>query len=306
MAIENEPPEPDLSNIRKHLRAARPLWRLFGWGGAAALALIALAVTSLTDTGSQQLQSILAGNSAGAAAQAPQRRVEKDPDTLRLEAQVRNLTVDRDQLIRRLAMLERTLDDMTGSIKQLATVTATPTPPPQPSAPATVVSTPPAAVAPAAKPAAAPAPLTLTPLAMPAKEASGTWPNPPQAQSAQAEPVPLPPTRMAAAPPPEAAIEPPAQPPKPAKPELGIDLGSARNIETLRLRWAAVKANYGPLLAGLAPVATTVHRANGTEIRLVVGPVADLTSARALCSRFAAVRMACHPARFDGQLLTLQ
>ena len=48
MANAIEPPEPDLSNIRKLLGHTRPLWRLCGWGTAAAIALASLAITTQT------------------------------------------------------------------------------------------------------------------------------------------------------------------------------------------------------------------------------------------------------------------
>lgn len=298
MAIDIEPPEPDLTNIRKHLGASRPFWRLFGWGSAAALALGGLAVVSQTETGSQQIQLALAGSDARPVtmAETPARKPEKDAETQRLETQVRELAADRDRLAMRIASLERNLDDMTGSIKrqaaQLPAASPAPEPPAaEPPAPNTVI-------------AAVSAPPVIEPLAMPALDggAAATWPDSPRLQSDGTEPVPLPPTRVAVAP---AAVDPPAPPP-PVKNEVGIDLGSAPNMDVLRLRWAAVKANYGPLLGGLSPLAVPVHRGNVTEIRLVVGPLPNLAAARALCVRFAEARVGCRTARFDGQKLAQQ
>ena len=305
MAIEIDPPEPDLTNIRKHLRASRSLWRLFGWGGAAAMALGALAIVSQTETGSQQIQLALSGGNDARAITAaePPRRIEKDTETQRLEAQVRELAADRARLVERIASLERNLDDMTGSIKRQAAQLAA-----APPAAAPVVeppmTAPPVVVAPATPPA--PTVPTIAPLAMPVLSGSaGGWPDAPRMQADGTDAVPLPPVRMAAAPATDAAVDPPAPPP-PAKNEIGIDLGSAPNLEVLRLRWAAVKANYGPLLAGLSPVAAPIRRNNTTEIRLVVGPVTSMAAARALCARFAAARVGCHPARYDGQKLAQQ
>src|ERR1019366_2758197 len=224
MAIKNAPPEPDLPNIHKPLRT-RPLWRLFGWGSAAAIALAAVALTSQTEAGGKRLQLALAYTSepGRAVAQIPPRAAEAEAETKRLAAQVRELAADRERLTARIALLERNLADMTGSIKkqseQLAAARAANTPPPVPSAPATT----PAVVA-----AAPPAAETKT------------------------EAVPLPPVRVAAAP----ASEPAPEPLPPAKLEYGIDLGGAASIEVLRIRWAAMKANYGPLLAGLHPLAS--------------------------------------------------
>ena len=142
MAIKNAPPEPDLLKIRKPLRA-RPLWRLFGWGGAATIALAAVALTSQTEAGSKRLQLALAFASepGRTVAQIPPRTAEADAETKRLAAQVRDLAADRERLTARIAMLERNLEDMTGSIKQqseqLAAARAANTLPPAPSAPAT-------------------------------------------------------------------------------------------------------------------------------------------------------------------------
>lgn len=306
--IKIAPPEPDLPNIRKHLGTARPLWRLCVWGGVAAIALTAVALTSRTEAGSRRLQLALAYVSepvrAVAVAQIPPRAVETDAETRRLTAQVRELAADRDRLTARLASLERNLDDMTGSIKrQAATAAATPaanTPAPAPSPPITA----PPAIAPPATVPPATVPPAIAPLAMPAgNDAAAAWPDTPPTESSApaADAVPLPPVRVAAAP----ASEPAAEPPPPAKPEFGIDLGGAANVEVLRAQWAAVKANYGPLLAGLHPIAAHDRRPGSTAYRLVAGPLPNFTAARALCSRFAAMRAGCQPAKFDGERIAL-
>ena len=142
MAIKSAPPEPDLPNIHKPLRT-RPLWRLFGWGSAATIALAAVALTSQTEAGSKRLQLALAYASepGRAIAQIPPRAAEAEAETKRLAAQVRELAANRERLTARIALLERNLEDMTGSIKkqseQLAAARAANTPPPVPSAPAT-------------------------------------------------------------------------------------------------------------------------------------------------------------------------
>jgi septal ring factor EnvC (AmiA/AmiB activator) len=119
MAIKSAPPEPDLPNIHKPLRT-RPLWRLFGWGSAATIALAAVALTSQTEAGSKRLQLALAYASepGRAIAQIPPRAAEAEAETKRLAAQVRELAADRERLTARIALLERNLEDMTGSIKK--------------------------------------------------------------------------------------------------------------------------------------------------------------------------------------------
>ncbi|HEY1473811.1 MAG TPA: SPOR domain-containing protein [Pseudolabrys sp.] len=315
MAIKSTPPEPDLPNIRKPLRTS-PLWRVFGWGGAATIALAAVALTSQTEAGGKRLQLAFAFGSdpTQVAAQIPPRPAETaaEAETKRLAAQLRDLTADRVRLTARIAMLERNLEDMTGSIKQqseqlAAARAAAATPPPAPSAPATT----PAVVAAAPPPAAAlPA---LTPLAMPAAgEAPASWPAAtttpegeqpaaqPEAPQAATEPVPLPPVRVANAP----AHEPVAEPRPPARDGFGVDLGGASSLEALRVHWAALKANYGPLLVGLQALATQhPKRPSGTMYRLVVGPLPNAAEAVRLCARFPALRTGCHPAKFSGAQL---
>jgi hypothetical protein len=297
MAIKNAPPEPDLPKIRKPLRT-RPLWRLFGWGSAATIALAAVALTSQTEAGGKRLQLALtfANVPERAVAQIPPRAVETE--TKRLAAQVRDLAADRERLTARIATLERNLADMTGSIKQqseqLAAARAANTPPPAPSAPATT----PAVVA--APPPPAPSQPALTPLAMPAvthTPAAAPENPPPPAAETKTEAVPLPPVRVAAAP----ASEPAAEPPPPAKLEYGIDLGGAASIEVLRIHWAAMKANYGPLLAGLHPLASQYPKhPTGVTYRVVAGPLPTAAEAAKLCARFPVTRTGCHPAKFSG------
>jgi len=305
MANKTVPQEPDLSNIRKHLHP-RPLRRVMGWGGAATLALTAVAIASQTEAGSKRLQLAIANakEPMHAVAQLTSRAVENGAKTERLATQLSELAADRERLNARIAMLERNLADMTGTIKQQdeqikATHTAN-APPPAPSAPATAPATVPAA--------AATAPPTLTPLAMPAlNEPAAAWPPsspppapeaapPPQAAAPEVETVPLPPARVAALP----ASE-PAEAPPPAKLEYGIDLGGASNLEALRMHWVAMKANYGPLLVGLRPIASEhAKRPAGLTYRLVAGPLPNFAAAAQLCSRFPATRTGCRAVKFSG------
>jgi hypothetical protein len=271
MAIEITPPILDLTEGRKRRRDMRALWRSSAWGCAAAVALAALAITTQTEGGSERLALALApGNPpvlATELADLKRHALEKDDETKRLATQVLTLAGDRDRLATQLARLEHNLDDMTGSIKRQA-VTAAP---------------------------------ALSPLAMPAADTAAppSGNAPAQAAAPVTEPVPMPPVRMAAAPANEAAAE-------PAKPEYGIDLGGASTMDVLGARWSAVKANFGPLLSGLHPLAAHDQRPGSTAFRLLVGPVANPAAAMQLCSRFAAARVTCRPAKFDGEQLALR
>ena len=296
MAIKIAAPQPDLPNIRKHLRP-RSAWRVFGWGSAATIALAAVAFTGQTEAGSKRLQLALAMVSEPVRVVAQIPPTSTEAETQRLATQLRDLAADRERLTARIAMLERNLADMTGSIKQqseqLAAARAANTPPPVPSAPATT----PAVVA--AAPPPAPARPALTPLALPAvtRTPLAAPENPPPAAETKTEAVPLPPVRVAAAP----ASEPAAEPPPPAKLEYGIDLGGAASIEVLRIHWAAMKANYGPLLAGLHPLASQYPKhPTGVTYRVVAGPLPTAAEAAKLCARFPVTRTGCHPAKFSG------
>ncbi len=304
MKLEIAPPKREGPPTGRHKRGLSLLLRLCAWGGGATLALAAVAVTIQTDTGSQRLRQTYAafGNSAVAAIPP---RAEKDAETRALEAQVRALTADRERLAARMANLERHLDDMTGSIQRQATSNAAQTPAPQAApvvAPAAAAApapaAPPALARVAALPAAVPA---FDPLAHPVlSDTAAIWPGTAEKDEPQLRPnelegqmaVPLPPPRFITAPP-----EPPPLP----KVEFGIELGSAATLEQLRTRWTTVKANYGPLLTGLQPIAVRERRPNGgTEFKLIAGPVAHLTAARVLCARFVDAHAACRPAKFNA------
>ena len=135
---------------------------------------------------------------------------------------------------------------------------------------------------------AAVAPAVLSPLAMPAAGAP--------AQALAAAPVSMPPVWMVNAP----AVE---EPTEPHKLEFGVDLGGASTMDVLSARWAAVKANFGPLLTGLHPLAAPDTRPGSTGFRLLVGPVANPAAGMQLCARFAAVRITCRTAKFAGEQL---
>ena len=65
-----------------------------------------------------------------------------------------------------------------------------------------------------------------------------------------------------------------------------------------------MKANYGPLLAGLRPVAVQRPKhPTGVIYRLVAGPLPNATDAIRLCARFPVLRTGCRPAKFEGPQL---
>ena len=98
------------------------LW-LCGWGGITTVALIILAITSQTETASERLRHIFAVNEFSAIAQMSPRVAQLETETRCSGAQVRALTVERDRLAGRIALLESSIDDMTGAIKKQAAAT---------------------------------------------------------------------------------------------------------------------------------------------------------------------------------------
>ncbi len=282
MATEQTPLEPDLREPRRRSREFKTLLWLGGWGGAAAIALTALAIASQTKTAGDRLRQVFAINEPAAIAQMPPRVTQLESDVLLLTAQVRALTVERDRLAGRIALLESSIDDMTGAIKRQAAATAAAltakTTQPAPSAPATTAPSAAANASPTASP-------TPPPIAAAA----------PKADTQTTAAVPLPPTRVAAVSANDAA------PPATNQNEFGLDLGGAVTLDGIRQRWITVKASFGPLLSGMYPLAAREHRAGASGYRLVVGPLPNSPAATGLCAHFAAARTACKSVKFDGE-----
>jgi len=282
--VEIVPQEPETITARMRRFDLRALWRLTAWGSAAALALAAVAFASQTENGSQRLAAL-------ASADLPVRPVatvkipsQQDAEVARLQTQVRTLAADRDRLAERVAGLEHNIEDITGSIKRQA-APATPqsaaasTPPmisPPITAEAKHLETPAQQTAEAAAPAAGPP-----------ETAAEKMAEPPQ------EVVPLPPVRVATL---------PAAPTVP-KPEFGVALASSSNLDVLHLQWSALKANFGPLLTDLRPIAAREQRGTVTHYRLVLGPLPNAAAAAKLCARLTAAHAPCHPGKFTGDPL---
>ena len=124
MAIEPAPVEINLREPRKSGRDFSTLLWLCGWGVATAVALSALALTSQTQTATDRLRSIFAVSEPSGVAQMPPRIAQLELETQMLTEQVRALNADRDRLAGRIAVLQSSVDDMTGAIKRQAAATA--------------------------------------------------------------------------------------------------------------------------------------------------------------------------------------
>ena len=201
-------PKLNLREPRKRGRDFSTLLWLCGWGVATAVALSALAITSQTQTATDRLRSIFAVSEPSGVAQMPPRVAQLESETQMLTEQVRALTADRDRLAGRIALLESSVDDMTGAIKRQAAATAA-------VLAARAVS---ARASAARRPEHCPAGGRVRPQVAAAPEA--------KADPVVTASVPLPPARAAAA---QAAAGPE---PAASTSEFGLDLGGAR-------RWTA-------------------------------------------------------------------
>jgi len=273
MAIEQAPPHPGLRDSRRRRRDLNAFLWLCGWGGATALALIVFAIASQTKTAGDRLRHIFASSEPSAVAQMPPRVTQLEIETQFLTDQVRTLAADRDRLAGRIALLESSIDDVTGTIKKQAAATA-------------------AVLAAKSTPSASSAPVINAPPAVGTASVSAAQPEAPPSSIAA---IPLPPARVGVAPASES--EPPAASPV----EFGLDLGGATTLDGVRQRWIAVKASFGPLLSGMYPVAAHERRVGGAGYRLVVGPLPNSAAATSLCAHFLAARTACRSAKFDGE-----
>jgi hypothetical protein len=90
--------------------------------------------------------------------------------------------------------------------------------------------------------------------------------------------------------------------------EFGLDLGSAPNIEGLRVLWAAALRRYSTLLEGLRPVVQTRDRGQpgSADLHLIVGPIPNAATAARLCVTITAAGAVCQPATYEGQRLALR
>lgn len=243
------------------------LVRLLSWGGAAALALGAVVFATRSDLGASRLavsQSVSRVDSA-----AFERAAEAEQETRRLALLVRSVASDRDKLMARVTVLERNLEDVTGSVGRLGK---------SPSSP------PPAASAPPSPP-----------------QSGGTGPfgymgpttgtTISTALAIGALPAALPsPTRVA----------PPAETQEVA--DQGVDIGGGPNLGSLRDLWHSVTTNHAALFEGLYPVIAVRENAKNVQLRLIAGPITGSAAAK-LCAALAGSGLTCKPVPYDGQRL---
>jgi hypothetical protein len=130
------------------------LWRLVVWGSTAATALLIAVLSSRGVVGSQR--AAVAASTLNSGTVAIVQPVQTPPlaaarafdaqaaETKKLADAVRDLTVDNDELKSRLALVEHSVDDVTGSIARQAQSTAPPpwpeNGPPVPATPAAIAA----------------------------------------------------------------------------------------------------------------------------------------------------------------------
>ena len=327
------------------------LARTAAWGIGAAVALFVAVLAGLSETGSRRITAAVSpGAETPAAKRAtlevpppklvavtlirpapetkpqtspqpePQRiQPERSAEALRLQEQIRLLVADQDRLTQRIGALERSLDDVTGSIRRqeseakrkssAAQAAAAPGPISTVSWPAIITAISTSAPAPDLPPDDALADTTAsipsgTPVPPPrptasadeADESSGR--TPPVPTVGPPSPTKQPDTRQADAS--------PAAPSTPAKRIVhGIDLGGASSVERLRTMWRGLQSNEATLLQGLRPLAFMSGTRRGQpDVRLIVGPVASAKDASKLCSALLNAGRYCEPAVFAGHRLT--
>lgn len=290
--------------------------RLLTWGGIALFCLGAVILAARSQTGAERLAQLFQ------TAPPQQQRVAAPPqpasdpllvyETRRLADEVRRLAAEREQLMERVATMERTVGDVTASIPRQNQGEPRPV--------RRIEMQPPQAPAPAAQDAPAPATSTAPTAAPPAEAARPVAADPPPGAAPQSAPVPQRPPAAASGatqPPPETASPGPqlAAPPSPAaqqstamRTEFGVDLAGDTSIEALRLRWQQFRNQHGPVLEGLKPVVAIQEgsRPGSVELRLIAGPLSNANAAARLCATLSAAGVNCKPAVFDGQRLAVR
>ena len=207
----------------------RPLMWLGGWGGGACLALIVAVLVSRTEFAEQRADGLLAAitgtqpphalRAAGAEMLA---RAEAERETRRTQEAIRILAADRDRLAQRLALLERSLQDLTGALKRPPEAASGPAAPPEGAAgsPAAPAQSPPVQAPAVPAPSAAASAPTVLPSA-PAP--TGTAPAPAQPPAHAPAQVTVAPTPAANLP----AIRPEEPRPAAAEPASSRDAAAA-------------------------------------------------------------------------------
>ena len=202
-----------------------------------------------------------------------------------LSATVRSLWADRDRLLARVTVLERNIQEVTGSIERENSRGSNPAPAAAPSpAPAPTAAVAPAAALPPPKPQPGPSVTSTIAAAPPGRPGPLLdWSRLDDGQIAAFGPA-------------DSAA---------AQGDFGIDLGGGANFGAMHGLWSSARTKHSNLLDGLRPLVSIREstKPGRLELRLVAGPVANAAAAARLCAALASGGWACRPAVFDGQKL---
>ena len=305
------------------------------WGSVAVCAVLGAAVTIALVVGAhrgiqiaapakrpppaaavEQLQAQAPVPKAVPAANASEHEIARLNDALRA------LAAERDRLADRLEAVERTVGDITASVRERPTAAPTGTIASETKNPAIPEATrePPLADAPRALQRIAAAPTEPVPppaarTSSPAAGAIAAVPGEIFQPYAAARPAVIPPVpgrepmQIHASPQPAAtAAIPPPRDSVATRTEFGVDLGSEPNMDGLRARWANLRGNYGAVLSNLRPLVSVREgtRPGGVELRLIAGPLSNAGDAARTCASLQAKGVNCQTAVFDGQRLALR
>lgn len=298
----------------------RALLRLAVWGCAASAALMVAVLSAYSTMESPRTVTVAAPISTGniqrsapptpaimaelpprpqepviapaIAAELIARATDVENETRRLSEAVLALTADRNRLIERIASIERSLEDVSGSIKRQAAAPPAPAPPPSPES---------------ASRSAEPPVVSADPPVVLSLAASPHQLNPPPPEAAAPQPEaaapPLPPEPPAAL---RVATPPATDSATVRSREFGVDVGGAVNFDGLRALWISTKRIKAMSSDRLYPiVAIRENRTRGVDLRLVVGPLPSTQAATQMCAELLAARRSCQMTTFEGQPLPL-
>jgi hypothetical protein len=281
------------------------------WGGVAIAGV--LAVILAASLSRDQAAEVPSASVPAIASPAPV-IIRNDPavlaETQRLVEAVRSLSDDRDRLIARLDQMERALGDVTAAIPRERNAGTAQAAPPQTTA-STQQLLSPLSVLPATEPART--------AAAPASVAAALPPDAGRmAEPESGRPMPLGEVARdagkAGKPAPLANIAVPQPRPRAESPtesvgtrtEFAIDVGGDASMEGLKNLWATIRTNNSQLLDGLKPLVSMRENRHGVmELRLIVGPLSNASSAARLCAALATTGITCQATQFDGQRLAL-
>lgn len=248
----------------------RVLARLGLWGSAAILSLLLAVLAFRSETGTRRIGMAGSATPAELAQTAvADRNRQLEDDSKRLIEAVRTLSSDRDRLLARVTVLERNLEDVTGSVSKIGTARERATSSWQDlaqlmSGPSVISSI--------------SAPQTIT--AFPAPRAAALQPA----------------ARPSAAPESTGTVT-----------EFGVDIGGGPSIQALRELWNAAKGAHQGAFDGLRPVIGVRDvKPDIAELRLIVGPLANANAAARLCAQLSTTGWTCRQSVFDGQRLAIR